>query len=772
MHRAPRRSSAASAVALPAPLSPLRIHQLLDAHGDRSWHAGHRGDLLDARVPDAVDAPEVAEQRPPPRGSQPTDDVEPRAQRLATAAGAVSGDGEAVRLVTHPLHQEEGRAVGGEEHRVGSAGEEELLVALGEAGDGDVAEPHLHQHRVGGAELALAAVDEDEVGKHAEALVRGVRPPAGPPRALGRGGVGDREPLRLPRRLGHPAAAVAPGRVVDGDVLGATGASGVAADPPAQGLLHRGEVVGALDRLDPEVAVVVGTRPAVLEHHHRAHRVGAHGVADVVALDAPWQVGEVEPGLQVGEEPPGALGVEVGLDPLLAERRLRGPRGLVDKLAGGAPLGDAHLDGTTALLAEELLEHGVAGRALRDHQGAREARRVAVVQAEEALERVGGAEPGDALDGVVLHHRHLALAHREDGHHPTVAFEGDPDHVAVVAGAAHHPLALADAVDGTEPVAGARRRLVVEPLRRLAHLRLQLGGEHLGVTLHEELHLVEQPGVAVGVDVPGAGAAAALDVVVEADAAATEHLVAAGAEGEDGAQRLHRRPQRLGAGVGAEVARSVAGHPPGVVGTGEHRRPPHRLGAAARGPRPLPRRPGGQGVGSAGSGDLQVEVVLVILEANVEARAVALDELVLEEQGLALAAAEDHREVEDPLHQLAGAQRVGLDPAEVGAEPVAQARRLAHIDDPRLEVAHQVDPGTVRRLLQPLAEQLGVVEQPGGTRRGGGHGSTVLCRGLSRRRLPAPPGTGPRRAPGPPAAAPSPACSPARRRRRRRGSCG
>ncbi len=50
-------------------------------------------------------------------------------------------------------------------------GREQLLVALGQPEDGHLAEPRLAQHPVGGAELALAAVDEDEVGEDAEAVL-------------------------------------------------------------------------------------------------------------------------------------------------------------------------------------------------------------------------------------------------------------------------------------------------------------------------------------------------------------------------------------------------------------------------------------------------------------------------------------------------------------------------------------------------------------------------------------------------------------------------
>src|SRR5437867_1683136 len=63
------------------------------------------------------------------------------------------------------------------------------------------------------------------------------------------------------------------------------GRLGGALEAPTQYLLNRSDIVRARDSLDFELAVAVLLRLAVLEHHHRANRVGALGVRNVVALD-------------------------------------------------------------------------------------------------------------------------------------------------------------------------------------------------------------------------------------------------------------------------------------------------------------------------------------------------------------------------------------------------------------------------------------------------------------------------------------------------------
>ena len=113
----------------------------------------------------------------------------------------------------------------GQHDGVAATGQEELLALLGDPGQRQVVEPELVEHRARGADLALAAVDDDEVGQ-------------APAELLGAALVGtERAPEASP-----------------------------------QDLLVAREVVLAGDAADAEAAVLAAARPAVLEDDHAADR--------------------------------------------------------------------------------------------------------------------------------------------------------------------------------------------------------------------------------------------------------------------------------------------------------------------------------------------------------------------------------------------------------------------------------------------------------------------------------------------------------------------
>jgi len=128
----------------------------------------------------------------------------------------------------------------------------------------------------------------------------------------------------------------------------------MAGESAPERLRHGGEVVGALHRLDPEMPVVAGTGPAVLEDDHRAHRVGAHGVADVVALDPARRAVEVEAGGEVGEQRLGPLRIEVLDDAALAQRGERRLASALHQPAQLAPLRDPDVNRAAAFAGEEV----------------------------------------------------------------------------------------------------------------------------------------------------------------------------------------------------------------------------------------------------------------------------------------------------------------------------------------------------------------------------------------------------------------------------------
>ena len=91
-------------------------------------------------------------------------------------------------------------------------------------------------------------------------------------------------------------------------------------------------------------------------------------------------------------------------------------------------------------------------------------------------------------------------------------------------------------------------------------------------------------------------------------------------------------------------------------------------------------------------------VCLVILEQDVVARLVALDEVVLEQEGVLLRAHYDILDVGDVLHEHRRLRRlVGV--VEIGRHPPLQILRLADIDHPPSIVQILVAPWRLRQVV-------------------------------------------------------------------------
>ena len=102
--------------------------------------------------------------------------------------------------------------------------------------------------------------------------------------------------------------------------------------------------------------------------------------------------------------------------------------------------------------------------------------------------------------------------------------------------------------------------------------------------------------------------------------------------------------------------------------------------------------------------DLDVGIGLVVAQADVEARPVALDQLVFEDQRLQLGVGDDPLQVGDLGHQAPGAGfAIGL---EVRPDAVAQHDRLADVDHLAVDGAVDVDAGPLRQGVE-LLRQLG-----------------------------------------------------------------
>ena len=243
-----------------------------------------------------------------------------------------------------------------------------------------------------------------------------------------------------------------------------------------------------------------------------------------------------------------------------------------------------------------------------DHR--RHRRRGRVVLADELLGDLGRLALGLVLEVEALALGEDPVADLEDLGVGVGPLDRDADQVGGADRAAGDALALEQRADRLQPVAVQRRALEFLGAGGLLHLRPLLGLD-LAVAAGEEVDdRVDVAPVLLVADVADAGRPAALDVVVEAGAAGAAAGLGplAGAELEQLAEQVERLPHPLGAGEGAEVGAAGA-----VLLAGEV--DPRVLLVEA---------------------DADVGVGLVVAQADVEVRPVALDEALLGEQRLGL----------------------------------------------------------------------------------------------------------------------------------------
>ena len=334
------------------------------------------------------------------------------------------------------------------------------------------------------------------------------------------------------------------------------------------------------------------------------------------------------------------------------------------------------MDRAAAPLGEERLEVGRLGDDGRQVDLARDRPGAGVVLLEEARQDlvVGGLAGGLEHEDVATDH--LAVADDEELHRRLVVLSGQADEVELGPGEGGHLLALHRPLDGPDLVAQDGGTLVVGPLGRGTHLDPERLHERLLAALEEELDLLDVGAIGVLRDRLDARALAALDVIQEARplerADAVLDVDRAGPEREQPADEVHRLVDARRRGVRPEVPAAVVD---------ELARPldPREVVAER---------------------DLDVRVALVVLQPDVEPRAIALDEVGFEEERLGDGVGQRELDVGDAVDDAPdpvdlAARRLLL---PVGADAAAQALRLADVHDVAASVLHQVDAGPVGKL--------------------------------------------------------------------------
>ncbi len=123
------------------------------------------GQFLSRGAPHAGDAAELREQRFPSPPPDARHVVKLRPQIAHRPCLAVEGDGEAMGLVAHPLNQQQRGRVARERDGIGVLARIEQLLFLRDADRHEVGEAEFAERVIRRRQLALTAVDDDQIGK-------------------------------------------------------------------------------------------------------------------------------------------------------------------------------------------------------------------------------------------------------------------------------------------------------------------------------------------------------------------------------------------------------------------------------------------------------------------------------------------------------------------------------------------------------------------------------------------------------------------------------
>ena len=419
-------------------------------------------------------------------------------------------------------------------------------------------------------------------------------------------------------------------------------------------------------------------KPSGPGHHHGADRRAALDVAVVVDFDALGRPVEAEHARHALEQL--ALGAALGHAP---RQRLAGvERGLVERVLLVAALGMADLDLVARRHGERAFEQlafddVVAGQ---DQLG----RRTRFVElADEGRQHRRLVELADMGREVGAVAEILAGAQEEHFYADLPALAMGGEDVGFVDRGQGDRLVRLDVGQRADAVAQHRGALELEVGRGLVHALRQRLLDLAVAAAQKAAHLVDD-GVVLGlVDAADAGRRAALDLVLQAGPGARrEHAVRAGAQREGALQGVERAVDRGGRGEGAEILVGRVAH---AAVLGELR----PFGVAA---------------------DDDVGKRLVVAQQHVEARPEALDQVVLEQQRLGLAAGD--RELHGPRRRHHADQARG-EPRRlgVGGDPAPERARLADIEDLAVGGDHAIDAGLARQGVHELADDPHAVGQ-------------------------------------------------------------
>ena len=297
-----------------------------------------------------------------------------------------------------------------------------------------------------------------------------------------------------------------------------------------------------------------------------------------------------------------------------------------------------------------------------------------VVAHDECIEDRGILLALDVLKEAVLAAKHLSVAHAEKHGHCVVAVTGKADHVRITAAQNLDRGALLELFQPAQRIAVLARMLEILPLRGDCHQFPDTQANVLGPSLQEREHLLDHSTVILLGLPSDAWRLAPPDVIVQAGPLAPlpGQVVAAAAHGVDPPHDRQSATQLGHIGEWTEVARA------GQVAAAGHQHARERLS----------------------DGDRDRGIALVVLQPDVEAGAVFLDEVVLEQQGLRLGGCHHGLDIGNEAAKqdvLGGSNGIT---GEVAAHTRAQALRLADVKHLTLRILPQIHARTIGQCLE------------------------------------------------------------------------
>ncbi|MCW0417648.1 hypothetical protein NB689_003402 [Xanthomonas sacchari] len=304
---------------------------------------------------------------------------------------------------------------------------------------------------------------------------------------------------------------------------------------------------------------------------------------------------------------------------------------------------------------------GVGNLAVQQHLARR--RVLDVVLRHERTQHLGGTVLAVGLGEERAGAEVAAVAERQQQHAGVGALGGAGQHVEV-GGTAVHVLPALHAAQRAQQIAQARGAFELQTFAGGLHRLHQFLAELVAAPFQEQRGAAHRLGVLVGRHQRHARRAATADLVLQArPRTIAEHAVLAAAQLEQLVHQVQRLAHRGDAGIRPEIA------------------PGHRARATVQGdPRPLL------------AGQQHVGIALVVAQRHVVARRQRLDQLVFQQQRLALAAGDGDIHARH-LRQHGHGPRILRRAAEIAGHALAQRAGLSDVEQGVVGGVHAVDAG-------------------------------------------------------------------------------